>query len=93
MSTYELMIVLSPELDEESQKKLREKIKSEIAKAKGEMISEDFWGKRKLAYEIKHQSEGIYDVFTLKLAPDKLSMLDKKLKLEEKVMRFLITKK
>ena len=93
MSNYELMIILSPELDEEKQKKLREKIKDEISKVKGEVVSEDFWGKRKLAYEIKHKTEGIYDVFTLKLVPDKLSTLDKRLKLEEKIMRFLISRK
>jgi len=89
---YELMFILKPEVSEEEQKAAGGKIKDLIRAGKGEVIKEDAWGKRVLAYPIKHFSEGLYHLLHFKSTPAKVKELEKKLSLESEVLRFLLTK-
>lgn len=57
---YELVVIFSPVAKEEKVKKDIEKIKSIISNCNGNVIKEEDWGKKKLAYEIKKFNEGIY---------------------------------
>ncbi len=87
---YELMLILSPELREtEITKKLKE-ITDMIEKAGGKITSEDFWGKKTLAYKIQKHLEGIYMVYNTELPSQFLTELKNYLRIEKDVLRSMI---
>lgn len=93
MRKYELVLVFSPETSSENQKKLVSQLKTLIEKAKGKIGKSDEWGKRELAYPIKKFSEGVYFLLNLELPADVPVELEKKIKLEEEVIRYLLVRK
>ena len=93
MKDYELTLVFDPDLSSADQKKLIEKIKKTIEENKGKVEKEEEWGKKELAYPINKKKNGTYLYLTLKVSPEGLPKIDKKLKIEEGVMRFLIIRK
>lgn len=86
MRTYELMIILDPEVDERSVQATLDKFLQIITKDGG-TVEVDIWGKRRLAYDIKKRSEGIYAVVTMNTTPENAKELDRVLGLSEAVMR------
>jgi len=93
MFDYELTLILDGELSSEDQKKLTEKIKKIIEDVKGKVEKTNDWGKRELAYPIKKKKMGIYFLWEIKVAPQDLDKIDKKIKIEEGVLRYLILRK
>jgi len=93
MENYELTLILDPDLSSEDQKKLTEKIKKIIEDTKGKVEKVNDWGKRELAYPIKKKKMGFYFLWEIKLTPGDLDKIDKKIKIEEGVMRYLIIRK
>lgn len=91
MRDYELVVILTSSLSEEQKKSQIKKIEDLLGK-KGKVKKADVWGKKALAYPIKKQQEGIYVLFEISLDDKFVSELDKKLKLEEKVLRYLLIK-
>jgi small subunit ribosomal protein S6 len=91
-NTYELVVILSPSLDEAGEKKTIDKISS-LIKLGGNVISQKKLGKKTLAYSIKKVSEGIYYILDVKLISTDVKSLDSKLTLEETVLRHLIVAK
>lgn len=89
---YELMFILKPDVAEEEQKAEVDKIKKLITTNKGEVVKEEVWGQRVLAYPIKHFSEGVYHLLNFKSTPAKIKELEKKLNLDDEVLRFLIVR-
>jgi len=85
---YELTLVLEPELDKEGKEKLLDKIKKLFEKAK--VSEEKDWGVKDLAYPIKKQKRGIFYWLKFEAEPEILPDLNKKLKLEEKILRYLL---
>ena len=93
MKDYELTLVLDGDLSSQDQKKLSEKIKKIIEEHKGKLEKQDDWGRKDLAYPIKKKKTGFYLYWEFKLEPQDLSKIDKKLKIEEGVLRYLILRK
>jgi len=91
MTKYELMTIYNISLGESGAKELSTEVSDLIKSLKGKIINQDFWGKRKFAYEIKHDSEGFYEVVTFEMDSSKLNDFKKKLNLLDKVVRYLIT--
>lgn len=89
---YELMFILKPDVAEEGQKAEVDKIKNLIAGNEGEVLKEDVWGKRVLAYPIEHFTEGVYHLLSFKSAPAKIKELERKLNLDGELLRFLIVR-
>jgi len=89
---YELMIVLEPNFSEEESQAKIEEIKKLIVGAGGEVVKEDAWGKRVLAYPINKLKEGVYHLLNFKLAPSEVGGLEKRLNLEDNVLRLLIVR-
>lgn len=87
MRQYELMIILDPESDERNLQPTLEKLLAVVPKDGGSVDNLDVWGRRRLAYEIKKQSEGIYAVATLTAATATAQELDRQLGLNESVLR------
>jgi len=93
MNDYELVFVVHPELDENAFKELLEKIKGWIAETGGQVTKVDLWGKRRLAYIIRKQREGVYVVMQASMAPASCATLERNMRFQEPVLRFLLTQK
>ncbi|WP_449280527.1 30S ribosomal protein S6 [Leucobacter sp.] len=87
MHPYELMVILDPGIDERTVAPSLEKFLGVIRTAGGEIENVDIWGKRRLAYEIKKQAEGIYAVVNFTATPEATAELDRQLGLSEAVLR------
>ncbi len=86
---YELMFILRPDLTEEELKAKIEEVKKLIADGGGEVIKEEAWGKRALAYPIKHCAEGVYHLLNFQSQPSLMKDLEKTLNLDDGILRFL----
>ena len=93
MRDYELVLVIDPEVSGEGQKKLINKVKKIIEDLKGKVEKTDDWGKRELAYPIKKKNLGYYFLLAIKLPSTVPAQIENKLKLEEKIIRYLLVKK
>ena len=87
MRNYELMVILDPSLDERTVAPSLETFLSVVRKDGGSVGNVDIWGKRRLAYEISKNAEGIYAVIDLTAEPATVNELDRQLKLNESVLR------
>ena len=91
MNRYELTYIIDTALEEEARKELIEKISSLIAQNGGEVEKVDeTWGKRRLAYPINDEEEGVYTVINFTSEPSFPAELDRVYKITEGVMRSLI---
>jgi len=90
-SNYELVVVFEPEIKAEEKEKLLTGLKKTITE-KGKILKEEDWGKKELAYPIKKQRSGLFCWFSFEAESDLPQTLEKKTKLEEKIIRFLLTK-
>jgi small subunit ribosomal protein S6 len=93
MKLYELTYLISPEVSEEELKSLNEKINSLIQKGAGALNEIKPPIKKKLAYPIKKQNEAFLIELSFYLEPEKLGSLEKELKAEKKILRYLILAK
>ena len=87
MRAYEVMVILDPSLDERTVAPSLDTYLNVVRQDGGEIESVDVWGKRRLAYEINKNAEGIYAVIDLKAEPATVKELDRQLTLNESVLR------
>ncbi|MEE2060231.1 MULTISPECIES: 30S ribosomal protein S6 [Rhodococcus] len=87
MRHYELMIILDPSLDERTVAPSLETFLNVIRQEGGKVDKVDVWGKRRLAYEIAKNAEGIYAVVDISATPAAVAELDRQLGLNESVLR------
>ena len=73
MTDYEVLIMLDPELAEDRQQEVIDRIRSEVVGGGGVWETHAPWGRRRLAYEIQHKSEGIYHLITFSAPAEVLS--------------------
>ena len=96
MREYELYLIIDATADEEAVASIREKMAQLIATTHkgetGEMIKEDSRGKRRLTYPIKHHVESQDIILTFHAPQLALKEMDRVLKLDEKVLRYLIVR-
>jgi small subunit ribosomal protein S6 len=90
MRSYELMILLDPNLQDEEISALVKEIQQTIKKNQGKIGKVNQWGKRKLAYEIKKFQEAFYVVLNFELEPANIANIEKSIKFEENIIRYLI---
>ena len=93
MRQYEVTYIVHPDLDETAFGEINERVQGWIANAGGKVVKVDLWGKRKLAYEIRKQTEGQYVLLETEMSPEFCVELERNLRLLEPVMRFLIIAK
>ena len=87
MRQYELMVILDPELDDRTVQPSLERFLKVVTTDGGSVDNVDIWGRRRLAYDIKKKSEGIYTVVNFTAEPATAKELDRQLGLNESVMR------
>jgi small subunit ribosomal protein S6 len=81
------MVILDPSLEERTVGPSLDKYLNVIRKDGGSVESVDIWGRRRMAYEIKKNQEGIYAVVNLTAEPDSVKELDRQLTLNESILR------
>lgn len=91
MKNYETVFILNPVLSEEQMKDTVKKFVQVLTDGKAEVINEEQWGLRKLAYPIQHKSTGFYNLFEFKAEPQLVDKLETEFRRDEAVMRFLTT--
>ncbi len=89
MNQYETVIVLTPLLSEEAAKEAIAKFKGIITDGGAEIIAEDNWGLRKLAYPIEKKANGFFHLTEFKCNGELITKLELELKRDERVLRFL----
>lgn len=87
MRAYEVMVILEPSLDERNVESALDKYLNVIRKDGGSVDKVDVWGRRRMAYEIKKNAEGIYAVISLQAEPATVKEFDRQLTLNESVLR------
>ncbi len=87
MRAYELMVILDPNLEERTVQPSLDTYLNVVRNDGGTVDNVDVWGRRRLAYEIDKNAEGIYAVVTLQAEPATVKELDRQLTLNESVLR------
>ncbi|HEU5036133.1 MAG TPA: 30S ribosomal protein S6 [Nocardioides sp.] len=87
MRAYEVMVILDPSVEERTVENSLDKYLNVIRTDGGTVESVDVWGRRRLAYEVKKNAEGIYAVITLNAEPATVKEFDRQLTLNESVLR------
>lgn len=90
---YEVMVILDPSLDERTVSPTLENFLQVIRSSGGNVEKVDVWGRRRLAYEIGKNAEGIYAVLDLYTDPDAVKELDRQLSLQETVLRTKVVRR
>ena len=89
MQQYETVIILTPLLSEEVAKEAIAKFKSILTENGAEIIQEDNWGLKKLAYPIEKKTTGFYHLTEFKAPGELINKLELEYKRDERIMRFL----
>lgn len=92
MRDYEVAFIAQPDLDESSLNNLIEKAKTWVGEAGGTVVKVDTWGRRRLAFPIRKQSEGQYVFIQAQLEPAATHQIERSLRFTEQVLRFMIVR-
>ena len=91
MRNYELMSIIQPDLDESVYNDALERIKGWVTESGGSVDKTEAWGRRKLAYTIRKQTEGQYVLMNITLDPKAASELERNIRFLEPVIRHMLT--
>ena len=92
MNNYETVFILTPVLSDAQMKEAVEKFKTLLTDKGAEIINEENWGIRKLAYPIDKKSTGFYNMLEFSVDPSVIAGLEVQFRRDERVLRFLTTK-
>ncbi len=93
MKKYELMTLTKGSQGEEKAKSISKEVGDLVSSLGGKVLEIDHWGKRKLAYKIRHETEGYYEVIALEFPGEKMDDFKKKMNLLDNLVRYLVTAK
>lgn len=86
---YETVFIITPVLSDAQVKETVKKFRDIVAEHGGEMINEEDWGLRKLAYPIQKKSTGFYQLFEFAAEPAFAKTLETQFRRDERIIRFL----
>jgi small subunit ribosomal protein S6 len=90
---YEILYIVRADLDDDKVQDAVKRVNTLIERSGGTVERTNLWGKRKLAYEVKHQKEGSYVLQDFQFDPGRVPELEAALKITEEVLRHLIVRK
>ena len=95
MREYEVTIILKPDLEDEAQAQLIERLEGWLTHGDGEAAKpkQDHWGRRSLAYPIDKITEGYYILFEASLDPTRIGEVERNIIFAEDVLRHLVVRK
>ncbi len=89
-SNYEIALIISASLTDEEVKKVISSLEEEVKKNKGEIVSRDDWGRKKLNYVIRKENMGYYFFLKVSLLKSQIEKVATKIRLNRNVLRCLI---
>lgn len=92
MRRYETIFITLPDLSEEDQSALQEKLRALIAAHKGEIINLEDWGIKKLGYEIRKNKNGRYYYLDYLAAPGLVREIERNFRLNDRILKYLTVK-
>lgn len=93
MTEYEILLLLDPEASEERQAEIVARVRELVERSGGTWDLHDVWGRRKLAYEIRHRGEGSYHLLQFTCDAATLDEVSRVLKIDDAVLRHLATRR
>ncbi len=93
MRDYEVLYIVRADIDDEKVQDAVKRVNTLIERSGGAADRTNVWGKRKLAYDVKHQKDGSYVLQDFQLDPNRVPELEASLKITEEVLRHLIVRK
>ncbi len=90
---YELGIILNPEVNEEETRGILDRVEQIVATNGGQTVKVNQWGRRRLAYPIERQRDGVYIFIDMILTPETVGELERTLKVSEAVLRHMMKKR
>ena len=92
MNKYETVFILTPVLSDDQMKEAVAKFKTVLTDNGAEIVNEEIWGLKKMAYAIQKKSTGFYNLFEFKAEPTVIAKLETAFRRDEKVIRFITVK-
>ena len=92
MNQYETVFILTPVLSDEQMKETVAKFKKVLTDKGAEILNEEAWGLKKMAYAIQKKSTGFYFLVEFKAEPEVIKTLETAFRRDEKVIRFQTVK-
>ena len=92
MNQYETVFILTPVLSDDQMKEAVGKFKELLTSNNAEILYEENWGMRKLAYTIEKKSSGFYIMFGFKGEPTLIKKLETAYRRDERVLRYITVK-
>ena len=93
MTEYEILLLLDPDLAEEKQAGVVDRLRTLIERGGGTFERHDVWGRRRLAYPIDKKEEGVYHLLSFTASPETLDELSRVLKIDDDVIRHMATRR
>lgn len=93
MNAYELVLLVDPDLPEDRRTGVVTAARKLVEAAATQIVNDEDWGVRKLAYEIDHRPDAAYHLIEFDCEPDKIDDLGRKLKIADGLLRFRILRR
>ena len=93
MTKYEILLLLDPGLDDDRQSEIVGRVRELVEKGDGSWDLHDAWGRRRLAYEIDHKSEGSYHLLHFTSEAATLDEISRVLRIDDGVIRHMATRR
>jgi small subunit ribosomal protein S6 len=90
---YELVVVIDPEIVEEDLPAAIERVSAAVTTRGGEIVDQQPWGRRRLAYPIRRRTEGNYVVSQIRLDPARAHEMESGFRISEEILRHLLIRK
>ncbi len=88
-NNYEAVFIMTPVLSDQQMKEAVDKFKTVLSSGGAEIVHEENWGLKKLAYPVNHKSTGFYQLLQFKSAPELIKKFETELKRDERIIRWL----
>ena len=92
MTTYELMLIINPQVSDTEASEIVEKAKKIITDEKAEILNEDKLGRKKFSHPVGKNRDGFYVYMKVKAAPESVKNINHNLKLQESILRSMMLK-
>ena len=89
MNPYELLLIITPDYDENEAEALTDQVKGIIENG-GTLLKVDPWGKKRLAYPIRKRNEGYYVLYIFECAPSFVAELNQSLRVIDTILRYMV---
>jgi small subunit ribosomal protein S6 len=93
VNEYEILLLLDPEADERRHEDVVARVRQLVESGGGRWDLHDVWGRRKLAYEIGHRSEGVYHLLQFTTDAETLDEISRVLRIDDVVLRHMPTRR